>query len=1127
MEYLNDELEQAMVDVEVDDNAFDEMLQMDTEEVLIEDNVPKMLAVSVSPSSAIPPPPLPTMPPPPLPAMPPPAMTPPMVTEPLAENVTVPAEDVEETTEDNHFSHEGLGAGTQVWIPDEITVWTTVTITGKKNKDVESKVYHVKQGSSAIKEDIDFDTTVYHPVNPQVTADMTALHYIHEPGILHNLKVRFTQQYHPYTFMASALIAVNPLRPCPEPTVDQYINQPINKVPPHPFSIAEAAYQNLSFSKINQSIVISGVSGAGKTETAKIILRYLAARSPENSAAAAAGGAHKAPMTGNRPSLASAPAPNVLLNKVDGLDAKLVDSSPLLESFGNAKTLRNSNSSRFGKFLKLCFSNGTSPTAGDSSSGTGSGMTLIGALVETYLLEKNRVIAQGAGECNFHIFYQLLDSKYAAALFLYKDTSFSILSEESIRLFGQIKEAATLPAIEAALATLGLNARQVEGIWQVLAGVLHVSNITFEEEDTAEGTAAKLDKASMAHLKFAAELWGVDPYVLMNVLTKREMQTRGEAYLVQYTVKEASFARDATAKSVYEGLFSYIVRAINRSLVTLDKTGNNPTVDLSAQYFVGVLDIFGFENFASNGFEQLLINYANEALQNTFNEQLFEKELELFRSENIDFTVSECPNNRACVALIAGRSNSIFKTLDSISRQPKPSDERFCEELHKAFCTEKAHFLTVHRKDMRSKFCIKHYAGEVTYTVSGGSGLLSSSARASTSGSSQIAGSGWISKNNDSIPDALIGLYSESKLPEFRALLGLNQEGTGTEGSGGQASIPARRKSVMMKPTIVAIFSKSMDDLNHLLLSTTCQFVRCIKPNEAMQPGEFDNLYVMEQIRSLGILQACEVLKVSLPTRITYAQLQKSLGDVIKKVQHLFSSDSEVVLIACLLRAFNISPDLYRLGKTMVFFRPGQLAQLEQVLNRSAGGGAGVAGGREQRDNDVIRRIEESHAINQRGLTLVRKVEDNLQETLTKFAELEKKFWRLINKSKNLPEVRSLDIPDDLVQKISLIESFLGSLSRKHQNLNFKLLAVMSTIADKVQMSGTSPENIAELRRQGQVCTNEVRILEELIGEARAGYDKFNLQIQDLEEQCGGLSTLYQETAEKNDILFEKIQDDR
>eukprot|EP01032_Pedospumella_encystans_P004312 gene4312-5108_t len=190
-------------------------------------------------------------------------------------------------------------------------------------------------------------------------------------------------------------------------------------------------------------------------------------------------------------------------------------------------------------------------------------MTLIGALVETYLLEKNRVITQGEGECNFHIFYILMMSHRAAGLHLKHGDEFSIVNEKSMFLFSQIKEAASMAAIESALATLGLNAAQIDGVFSILAGILHLSNIVFVEEENSEGTAAKIDSDSILHLKYAAECWGLEPHIIRNLLSKREVTTRGESYLVQYTPVEANFARDATCKSVYESLFSYIVKSVN------------------------------------------------------------------------------------------------------------------------------------------------------------------------------------------------------------------------------------------------------------------------------------------------------------------------------------------------------------------------------------------------------------------------------------------------------------------------------------------------------------------------------------------------------------------------------------
>jgi myosin heavy subunit len=514
------------------DDAFDEMMNMDTEQELYSDSDEQLQPDNVaqaasparfSPAAAAQSPTVnaPMAPAPPVPASPVPHAPPPVaVSRPVGppEPTSAPPSGL------GNPAHEGLSPGSQLYIPGLANVWDAVTIVGKVTRELDSKVYHAKYPNGN-KSDVDFAATPYHPVNPQLMADMTALHYIHEPGILYNLRHRFLTQNAPYTYMASALIAVNPLHECPQPTMVSYVGQASNKVAPHPYAIAEAAYQNLSFSRTNQSIVISGVSGAGKTETAKIILRYLAARSPQDTSSSAAS---RASTRGG----ASA-APGALLHKVEGLDAKLVDSSPLLESFGNAKTLRNNNSSRFGKFLKLCFSNGVAPgsVATNGAEGALTGMTLIGALVETYLLEKNRVITQGPGECNFHIFYQLLSSKYAPALYL-KGQSFSILSDESVKLFAQIKEAATLPQIEAALTLLGLSTSAIDSIWRILAGVMHLTNITFEDHESPQGTIAIIEHKSMTYLRYAAELWAVDQYALLNLLTKREMFTRGEAYLV-------------------------------------------------------------------------------------------------------------------------------------------------------------------------------------------------------------------------------------------------------------------------------------------------------------------------------------------------------------------------------------------------------------------------------------------------------------------------------------------------------------------------------------------------------------------------------------------------------------------
>ncbi|KAJ1412827.1 P-loop containing nucleoside triphosphate hydrolase protein, partial [Ochromonadaceae sp. CCMP2298] len=557
---------------------------------------------------------------------------------------------------------DALGIGSQIWIPDE-GGWASVAIAGKlKNGNL-----YIRRGDPhSAREEYDVSDEHY-PVNPTLCDDITALYHIHEAGVLANLRGRALTQMKPYTAMASALIAVNPLQTVLEPLMQTYSSEP-NQRAPHPFGTAELAYQNLLFSGQNQSIVISGVSGAGKTETAKLMLRYLASRSPDLKNRAST-----RPFSSKRRSM--------IADNSQSLDIKLLESSPLLESLGNARTQHNNNSSRFGKLLKMRF---TPSTRG------GTGLRLAGAVVDTYLLEKTRITCQDRHDSNFHIFYSLLRSTQAPSMFLNPANDYSILSPESVRSFGKIKEAAELDAISLALTTLGLSQRQVRGIYHILAGVLHLGNVRFCEDETA---FAKMEKNSLISADYVCGLWGVDTPTLVSLLTCREMTTRGEKFKVRFSAADASSTRDAMCGAVYEALFEFVVQTINQSLeggTDTDTDGrydNDSDEEASegADRYVGVLDIFGFENFGVNGLEQLLINYANEALQNTFHETLFKREVALFREEGIDFNLREFPSNDLCVELIAGRGGSVLRTLDSVCRLTKASDERFCEELHKTF----------------------------------------------------------------------------------------------------------------------------------------------------------------------------------------------------------------------------------------------------------------------------------------------------------------------------------------------------------------------------------------------------------------------------------------------------------
>ncbi|CAM9539979.1 unnamed protein product, partial [Ectocarpus fasciculatus] len=692
-----------------------------------------------------------------------------------------------------------------------------------------------------------------YPPNPKVVADMTSLHHIHEPGILHNLGERSKlEDQRPYTFMGTILIAVNPLRRVPNPEMTAYMDCSVNPETPHPYAIAELAFHQMRLGAgrrvANQSIVVSGESGAGKTETSKIILNFLTHRS---------------------------------VGGVASLDQKVVASSPILESFGNAKTLRNNNSSRFGKFLKLQF--------------TKDKYRLAGAFIENYLLEKSRVLTQGKGERNFHILYQLVAgaSGVGIDLKLKGVESYKILSQSDCTTLDDVDDAAEFRTVKGAFDTIGIDGESQLQVWQMLASVLHLSNVDFDKVDHEQGEMAAIsDRETLSTL---AAFLAVEESALEAMLTQRVVVTRGETFTKQLSADDANLTRDAIVKSLYEALFLWIVSVINTSL------GKGE----DSLPFIGVLDIFGFENFdKKNDFEQLLINFTNESLQNTFNKQVFINERKLYEEEGIDVVVSTCPDNAACILMLSTKPKGIIPSLDNVCAEPNPSDSRFLDGLHKTYARHQD-FPRTQPRDMRENFWVKHYAGKVKYTVEG-----------------------WVERNMDRIPESFGGTLAASTHTVVK-------ESTSKYGQAPAGAKTTRSRKSAVKPTVAKAFLASMQDLNTTLLSTTCNFIRCIKPNAAMKCGVYNNRYVVEQLQCLGILQTCEVLKVGMPTRVSYTELKEVLGENAAQAEKLFEGEPETALIAGILWAFEVPSEVFRLGRTRVFFRAGQISTLQKILNET------------------------------------------------------------------------------------------------------------------------------------------------------------------------------------------------
>ena len=572
----------------------------------------------------------------------------------------------------------------EVWVRDEKNAWVAGKVTAQRGRS--KLLVATENGGSVTVEMADGVKDQLLTCNPSLEADMTALWYLHEPGVLHNLRGRFTE-LKPYTYVAHLLVAINPLQRTESPEMEEVRTDPA-AVPPHPYCVAERAYRSLLLPAERvtpQSIVVSGESGAGKTESTKIVLRYLAWRAEPAEHAAS-----------HSPAL--------------DINQKLLQSNPLLESLGNAKTQRNHNSSRFGKYIRLSFA----PVAG--------GLRLLGGEVDTYLLETSRVVHQSKGERSFHAFYELLRGASPSQLDEYGlsngPEAFGYTSSSGCVSVAEHDDVGEFAALLAALDALAISPAERDDMLAVLAGCLHVGNLTLDappgSPDCAGGGSRGVSLGG-GSVEAAAALLGVPRPELERCLTSRTMSMqRGaevETVTVQLPVSKCMAMRDGLAKAVYSALFEWAVAHINSQI-----RPDAAQPDADAARFIGLLDIFGFESFAHNSFEQLLINYANEKLQATFNKHVFAAEQQLYAAEAIAWRGVTWPDNAGCLALIChkerGAPPGLLQLIDEVCRLPKTTDTELADRLHAAHSSS-PFFPRPDPRRLKTTFTVAHYAGQV------------------------------------------------------------------------------------------------------------------------------------------------------------------------------------------------------------------------------------------------------------------------------------------------------------------------------------------------------------------------------------------------------------------------------
>jgi len=673
-----------------------------------------------------------------------------------------------------------------------------------------------------------------------------------EQAILENLAKRYDNDLI-YTYIGPVTIAMNPYRDLKitgEKFVTVYHGHFPHENPPHIYALAEEAYRSMKSEGENQCILISGESGAGKTETAKIIMGYISL------------------VTGGS-------------EKVEYVKKVVLESNPLLEAFGNAKTLRNNNSSRFGKYFEIQFDINGDPCGGK---------------ITNYLLEKSRVIYQQDGERNFHFFYNLLagaNEQEIQKLTLYAPEYFYYVNQGNCFTVDGMNDIEDYAEVRQAMTVVGMSAKEQQEVLGIVAGILHIGNITFVES----GKGGNASVADSGVLQIAASMLQVDPLTLTNALLFRVIQTggtgasnRSSTYNVPQNPEQASGARDALAKEIYSRLFDWIVDKVN---VALQK------YKLPFKNVIGILDIYGFEIFNRNGFEQFCINYVNEKLQQYFIELTLKAEQEEYVREGIKWTPIKYFNNQIVCELIEGKAPpGIFSLLDDIcytihAQSGNTTDKKFLEKLSGLFGSHP------HFRPFNNAFQVKHYAGDVTYEVDG-----------------------FSDKNKDTLFNDLIETIQCSG---NSFLVNLFPENTKS----------ADKKK---RPTTAGFKIKtSAGSLMQTLSTCHPHYVRCIKPNDNKKPREFNEPRIKHQVQYLGLLENVRVRRAGFAYRAPYERFLMRYKKLSKNTWGIWGEWSGSPIQGCdtICKDLQLEPTQFEKGKTKIFIRhPETLFYLEEMVER-------------------------------------------------------------------------------------------------------------------------------------------------------------------------------------------------
>ncbi|NWR63456.1 MYH11 protein, partial [Bucorvus abyssinicus] len=962
----------------------------------------------------------------------------------------------------NPLAQADWSAKRLVWIPSEKHGFEAASIKEEKGDEVTVELAENGKKVTLSKDDIQ----KMNPPKFSKVEDMAELTCLNEASVLHNLRERYFSGLI-YTYSGLFCVVINPYKQLPiysEKIIDMYKGKKRHEMPPHIYAIADTAYRSMLQDREDQSILCTGESGAGKTENTKKVIQYLAV----------VASSHK-----GKKDISITQGPSFSYGE---LEKQLLQANPILEAFGNAKTVKNDNSSRFGKFIRINFDV------------TG---YIVGANIETYLLEKSRAIRQAKDERTFHIFYYLIagaSEQMRNDLLLEGFNNYTFLSNGHVPIPAQQDDEMFQETLEA-MTIMGFTEEEQTAILRVVSSVLQLGNIVFKKERNT-------DQASMPDNTAAQKvchLMGINVTdFTRSILTPRIKVGRDVVQKAQ-TKEQADFAIEALAKAQFERLFRWILARVNKALDKTKRQGAS---------FLGILDIAGFEIFEINSFEQLCINYTNEKLQQLFNHTMFILEQEEYQREGIEWNFIDFGLDlQPCIELIERPTNppGVLALLDEECWFPKATDTSFVEKL----CQEQGNhpkFLKTKQLKDKTEFCIIHYAGKVTYNATA-----------------------WLTKNMDPLNDNVTSLLNQSSdkfvadlWKDVDRIVGLDQMAKMTE-----SSLPSASKTKKgMFRTVGQLYKEQLTKLMTTLRNTNPNFVRCIIPNHEKRAGKLDAHLVLEQLRCNGVLEGIRICRQGFPNRIVFQEFRQRYEILAANAIPKGFMDGKQACIL-MIKALELDPNLYRIGQSKIFFRTGVLAHLEEE--------------RDLKITDVIIAFQaqcrgylarKAFAKRQQQLTAMKVIQRNCAAYL-KLRNWQ--WWRLFTKVKPLLQVtrqeEEMQAKDEELQKTrerqQKAESELKELELKHTQLCEEKNLLQEQLQAETELYAEAEEMRVRLAAKKQELEEILHEMEARIEEEeersqqlQAEKKKMQQQMLDLEEQ------LEEEEAARQKLQLEKVTAD-